>query len=59
MVLLFVLFGWFALVLTGIGMIVALEPVWNRSAERPAPACPRRRQAPLLPSGASALQTAG
>jgi hypothetical protein len=57
MVLLFVLFGWFALVLAGIGIIVALEPVWNRTAKRPAPPCPRR-PARLAPFRASAMQTA-
>jgi hypothetical protein len=56
MVLLFAMFGWFALVLTGIGIIVALEPMWNRTAKRPAPACPRRRPARLVPTRASALQ---
>jgi hypothetical protein len=57
MLLLHLLFGWFALVLVGIGILVALEPVWNRSATRPAPACPRRPTR-LAPSGASAMQTA-
>jgi heme exporter protein D len=59
MVFLFALFGWFALVLTGIGVIVALEPLWNRTAKRHAPACPRRRPARLVQARAPALQTAG
>ena len=58
MVMLLALFAWFALVLTGIGVIVALEPVWNRSAKRPASPCPRRRTARLAPARAPALLAA-
>lgn len=32
MVYVFALFAWFAFVLLGVGLIVALESVWNRDA---------------------------
>jgi hypothetical protein len=55
-VYLFAVLGWFALALTGIGIIVALEPIWNGASRRPTPACPRRRPARLVPSRSPALQ---
>jgi len=33
MVYVLAIFAWFALVLLGVGLIVALEPVWNREAQ--------------------------
>jgi fructose-1,6-bisphosphatase/sedoheptulose 1,7-bisphosphatase-like protein len=46
MVYVLAIFAWFALVLLGVGLIVALEPVWNREAQavaaRSAVGCGRR-----------------
>jgi len=52
-------FVWFAFVLSGIGLIVLLEPVWNREAQaarvRATAGCARRATPRLrpLPTGSS------
>jgi hypothetical protein len=50
-------FVWFAFVLSGIGTIVVLEPVWNREAQavrvRATAGCARRATPRPLPTGGS------